>query len=106
MYTAQYMNGTIIETKLKRDIVDTFTILNGLHEYTNYTISVRARTAVGPGPFSSSIIMVLTNETCEYINALLLYEHFIINVDGNSYRVDYYLTMNSIIHFFHSSWYC
>ncbi len=38
-----------------------FTI-NDLEEYTDYDISVRARTSVGPGPYST-VISVLTNES-------------------------------------------
>ena len=29
--------------------------VDGLEEFTNYTIEVRAHTTIGPGPFSSSI---------------------------------------------------
>ena len=43
-------------------------ILANLLEFTNYSISVLARTAVGPGPFSDEMIVILTNETCEYLN--------------------------------------
>ncbi len=32
------------------------TILRGLEEYVEYNITVRARTSVGPGPYSSVII--------------------------------------------------
>ncbi len=66
LYEAIEMDGTLIESKIKSDIVDTSTILNGLHEYTNYTISVRARTAEGPGPYSDVILMLLTNESRTY----------------------------------------
>ncbi len=64
-YTAKDPSGTVIEEQLVNINTGLRTVLNGLHEYTNYSISVRARTAVGPGPFSTTIIMVLTDETSE-----------------------------------------
>ena len=66
MYTAKDLNDTIIEEKLVNIDTGLRTVLNGLHEYTIYSISVRARTAVGEGPFSAPMIMLLTNETSEF----------------------------------------
>ena len=41
---------------------DTSLLVDGLEEFTNYTIEVRAYTAVGPGPYSSPIeVMTLTD---------------------------------------------
>ena len=40
-------------------------ILGNLLEFTNYSISVLARTAVGPGPFSDEMIVILARE---YLN--------------------------------------
>ena len=34
---------------------DTSLLVEGLKEFTNYTIEVRAYTSVGPGPYSSSM---------------------------------------------------
>ena len=41
------------------------TTLTGLYIFVNYSIEVRARTAIGPGPWSSPII-VLTNPSSEF----------------------------------------
>ena len=40
-------------------------ILGNILEFTNYSISVLARTAVGPGPFSDEMIVILARE---YLN--------------------------------------
>ena len=63
MFIAQDMDGRTIATNSKNEINDTETVLSGLLEYTNYSISVRARTAEGPGPYSITMIIVLTNQS-------------------------------------------
>ena len=40
--------------------------IDGLEEFTNYTIEVRAYTSVGPGPYSDPV-NVQTLEDCKYI---------------------------------------
>ena len=60
MYTATDMNGALIEIKWINETTDTYIVLNELHEYTNYSVFVRARTAEGPGPLSAPINMILT----------------------------------------------
>ena len=44
---------------------ETSLIVDGLEEFTNYTIEVRAYTAVGPGPYSAPVI-VQTLEDCKH----------------------------------------
>lgn len=67
-YAASDMNGAT----LQENIMTTEAVLNDLLEYTNYTIFVRARTAVGPGPFTSPLIMILTNESSKNSHFLAL----------------------------------
>ncbi len=68
--------------------------LDGLQEFVNYTISVRARTSVGPGPFSVGI-MRRTLEDGELQISLLLYTNL---VDSHAlvYRVVYFGCMTVI----------
>ena len=44
---------------------ETSLLVDGLEEFTNYTIEVRAYTAVGPGPYSASM-EVQTLEDCKH----------------------------------------
>ena len=57
------MNDTLVDSFVISNVTGrtNFTI-NDLEEYTDYDISVRARTSVGPGPYST-VISVLTNES-------------------------------------------
>ena len=63
MFIAQDMDGRTIATNSKNEINDTETVLSGLLEYTNYSISVRARTAEGAGPYSINMMIILTHES-------------------------------------------
>ena len=47
-------------------VVPTMTNLTGLYIFVNYSISVRARTAVGPGPWSEPII-IMTDPHSKFI---------------------------------------
>ena len=49
-----------IETRTT-NVTELSVLLMDLEEYVNYTISVRAYTSVGPGPYSEPVI-ALTNE--------------------------------------------
>jgi len=48
MFNGVLGQGTISVSAFNRSI-----LLNGLEEYVQYNISVRARTSVGPGPYST-----------------------------------------------------
>ena len=54
-------NGAIGESTVTISAPDMSVVLMDLQEYVNYTISVRAYTSVGEGPYSEGIID-LTNE--------------------------------------------
>ena len=53
-YDISYENTT---TSLVTGTTNTFITLRNLAEFVNYTISVRARTAIGPGPYSKPTII-------------------------------------------------
>ena len=64
MYEVQYIpletfDGAIGENTT--NVTERMTTLTDLQEYVNYTISVRAYTSVGEGPYSAELI-VITNE--------------------------------------------
>ncbi len=57
-YEVMYEPLMAFEGQLNTTIVNTtnlFITLNGLEEFVNYNISVRAHTSVGPGPYSDGI---------------------------------------------------
>ena len=54
-------NGTIGDLTVNLSAPNMSVVLMNLQEYVNYTISVRAYTSVGEGPYSQGIIE-LTNE--------------------------------------------
>ena len=56
------MYSTDGNEEIMMDVTTTSATLTDLLEYANYSISVRARTEVGEGPYSEPII-VLTDET-------------------------------------------
>ena len=54
-------NGAIMSNTTTVDGMTLTAVLEGLEEYVNYTISVRAYTSAGEGPYTDGIIE-LTNE--------------------------------------------
>lgn len=54
-YDILYKNAT---TSIVATTTNTSIILRDLQEFVNYTISVRALTAIGPGPYSTPIIIM------------------------------------------------
>ena len=58
-------NGAIGDLTVNVSAPEMSVVLMNLQEYVNYTISVRAYSSVGEGPYSDSIIE-LTNEDSEY----------------------------------------
>ncbi len=48
-------NGVIVQGIVSVSASNRSSVLRGLGEYVQYNISVRARTSVGPGPYSTSI---------------------------------------------------
>ena len=67
---------------------ETSLLVDGLEEFTNYTIEVRAYTAVGPGPYSTSM-EVQTLEDCKhnYCVCLVFGYVYVCAVCVNSLRV-------------------
>ena len=63
MYEVRYIRSDgVSQTENTTSGDDTSLLVDGLEEFTNYTIKVRAYTAVGPGPYSSPIeVMTLTD---------------------------------------------
>ena len=64
-------NGAIGESTVNVSAPNMSVVLMNLQEYVNYTISVRAYTSVGEGPYSEGIID-LTNENGNF-NAQIKY---------------------------------
>ena len=60
------MNGTTVHEQNSLNVQATKYDLKDLEEYTVYEISVRARTAIDPGPYSEPIF-ILTNESSKEI---------------------------------------
>ena len=58
-------DGSIEDLTVNVSAPEMSVVLMNLQEYVNYTISVRAYTSVGEGPYSDGIIQ-LTNEDSEY----------------------------------------
>ena len=58
-------DGSIEDLTVNVSAPEMSVVLMDLEEYVNYTISVRAYTSVGEGPYSDGIIQ-LTNEDSEY----------------------------------------
>ena len=58
-------NGTIMSTTTTVDGTARAVNLTGLEEYVNYTISVRAYTSAGEGPYSDGVVE-LTDEDSEF----------------------------------------
>ncbi len=48
-------NGILVQGVVSVSASNRSTVLRGLEEYVQYNITVRARTSVGPGPYSTSI---------------------------------------------------
>ncbi len=48
-------NGVLVQGIVSVSASNRSSVLRGLGEYVQYNISVRARTSVGPGPYSTSI---------------------------------------------------
>ncbi len=48
-------NGVLVQGIVSVSASNRSSVLRGLEEYVQYNISVRARTSVGPGPYSTSI---------------------------------------------------
>ena len=63
VYEVRYIRSDgVSQTENTTSGDDTSLLVDGLEEFTNYTIEVRAYTAVGPGPYSSPIrVMTLTD---------------------------------------------
>ena len=64
-------NGTIGESTVNVSAPNMSVVLMNLQEYVNYTISVRAYTSVGVGPYNEGIVE-LTNENGNF-NAQIKY---------------------------------
>ena len=65
-YTSSDFGDNFSQTLNTSSGNDTSIEVSGLEEFANYTIEVRAYTAVGPGPYSSPM-NVLTLPNCKYI---------------------------------------
>ena len=63
VFYTEALNGTIMEwAQADRRFS---TVLSGLKIFTGYNVSVRARTAVGPGPLSLPYVSIQTMESCK-----------------------------------------
>ena len=72
MYEVRYNSSYFVNIQMLYTLSgdETSLQLNGLEEFVNFTIEVRAYTAVGPGPFSSPIeVMTLqdSKHICVYM---------------------------------------
>ncbi len=67
------LNATIVNT------TNLFITLNGLEEFVNYNISVRAYTSVGPGPYSAGIVR-MTIEDGEFLSFMFIAIIFLTTV--------------------------
>ena len=66
MYEVRYLRfGESVYQTLNNTFVNENLLLLNLEEFTNYTIQVRAYTAVGPGPYSAPMD-VQTLEDCKH----------------------------------------
>lgn len=80
-YEVQYIPLETFGGVISMQIVNTsdmFYLLDNLEEYVNYTVSVRAYTSVGPGPYSDPI----TNQTLQ--DGKLLYICHTYSVANNT----------------------
>ena len=73
MYTPLEDFGGAIMTR-STNVTELSLLLTDLEEYANYTISVRAYTSVGAGPYSDPVI-VLTNEDSKLLIKTFNYSH-------------------------------
>ncbi len=67
-YVGYDMNDTVVDEIEVVNVIGSLTqyILKGLDEYTEYEVSIRARTSAGPGPYSFPL-SILTNESSRFI---------------------------------------
>ena len=65
-------NGAIGESTVTISAPEMSVVLMDLQEYVNYTISVRAYTSVGEGPYSEGIIDLTNEDGNDYIICIIM----------------------------------
>ena len=76
-------DGSLMESTTT-NVTNTSLLLDGLHPFLNYTISVRAYTSVGAGPYQSVIESTLEDRRLHNFNVLLNFNIVMLPLNRSS----------------------